>query len=73
MILVPAYYDAAWVVFSILSAALLIVSIVTLVRTKSLSNAARVGWTAVVVLLPVLGSAAWLATLWAGHRARPAE
>nr|WP_302051550.1 PLDc N-terminal domain-containing protein [Rathayibacter sp. VKM Ac-2835] len=52
---------------------MLIVSIVTLIRTKTLTDAARVGWTVVVVLLPVLGSAAWLVTLWAGRRSRPAE
>ncbi|NRG42598.1 PLDc N-terminal domain-containing protein [Rathayibacter sp. VKM Ac-2835] len=73
MILVPAHYDVVWAVFPILSVALLIVSIVTLIRTKTLTDAARVGWTVVVVLLPVLGSAAWLVTLWAGRRSRPAE
>ncbi|NQX18009.1 PLDc N-terminal domain-containing protein [Rathayibacter sp. VKM Ac-2857] len=49
------------------------VSIVTLVRTKTLTNAARVGWTVVVVLLPVLGPAAWLATLSVSRRTGSAE
>lgn len=68
VILIPAYYDVVWGVFSVLTVALLIVSIVTLVRTKTHSDAARVGWTVVVVFLPILGSAAWLVTLWASRR-----
>jgi hypothetical protein len=73
VILVPTYYDVAWIVFSILSVALPIVSIVTLITTKTLTNAARVGWTVVVVLLPILGSVAWLITLWASRRFRVAD
>lgn len=60
--LIPVASDVAWSVCVLLAATLAVVALVSLVRTATrLSAAESLGWTALVVLIPVIGPVAWLA------------
>lgn len=69
--LLPAGYDIVWSVVTVIVIALTIVALVMLARSaKHLTGAQALGWTAVVLFVPVLGPVAWLAI---GRRGEPAR
>lgn len=54
--LISAGYDVAWSLITVLVIALTIVALITLARAaKHLSGRQAFGWTALVLLVPVLG------------------
>jgi uncharacterized membrane protein YhaH (DUF805 family) len=59
--LLPAGYDIAWTIISILLIALVIVALVSIARTaKRLTSAQALIWTLVTIFVPVVGPIAWL-------------
>jgi len=57
----PAGYDIAWSVVSVLVLALMILAVVSLARSAKRLNAARgLTWTLLVLFVPVIGPLAWL-------------
>lgn len=60
--LLPEAFDIAWSLSVLLVATLAVVALVSLVRNaKHLSALESLGWTALVVLIPLIGPVAWLA------------
>lgn len=60
--LLPAGYDIAWTVVSVLVIALLIVALVSMARTaKRLTSTQALIWALVTIFVPVVGPLAWLA------------
>jgi hypothetical protein len=60
--LLPAAYDIAWSAASVVVLVLLIAALVSIARVaKRLTSGQALGWTLVVLLLPVVGAAAWFA------------
>lgn len=67
--LVPAGYDIVWSLVAIVVVALVVAALVSLSRTAPrLSPGIALAWAALVLVVPVLGSVAWLAV---GRRAAP--
>jgi hypothetical protein len=66
--IVPAAYAFLSYAIPIVAGLLLVISIVTIIRAQHVSSGARVGWTAVVVLFPVVGSTIWLLHHWTVRR-----
>ena len=59
--LLPAGYDIAWTIISILLIALVIVALVSIARTaKRLTSTQALIWTLVTIFVPVVGPIAWL-------------
>ena len=59
--LLPAGYDIAWTVVSMLMIALVIVALVSIARTAvRLTPWQALIWTLVAILVPVIGPIAWL-------------
>ena len=60
--LIPAGYDIAFSVISVLVIALMILALVSLARAaRRLAPAQGLMWAALVLLIPLLGPLAWLA------------
>lgn len=60
--LLPAGYDIAWTTAFLLILALTILALVSIARAaKRLTSTQAMMWTLLVVLVPVIGSLAWLA------------
>ncbi|MGX1703324.1 PLDc N-terminal domain-containing protein [Microbacterium sp. NPDC055357] len=69
--LIPVWYDIAWSVTVAAVIVFTIVGLVLLARAASrLSTTQAVVWTAVILLVPVLGSLSWIAV---GRRALVAD
>ena len=69
--LLPAGYDIAWSVVSVVVIALAVFALVVLARSaQRLTSWQALGWTLVILFVPVLGSLAWLTI---GRRALPAD
>lgn len=67
--LIPAAYDLVWSIVVIATLVLIVVALVSLGRTaRRLSPWVTLAWAALIVVVPVLGAAAWLA---AGRRGEP--
>ena len=59
--LIPAGYDVAWSVITVLVIALTIVALISLARAANhLSRRQALGWAAFTLLVPVLGPITWL-------------
>lgn len=59
--LMPAGYDIAWTAVTVLVVALTVVALVALARSaKQLTSTQALLWTLIVLLVPVIGPAAWL-------------
>lgn len=59
--LIPAGYDIAWTMISVLLIVLVIVALVSIGRTASRLSASQVLiWTLVTIFVPVVGPIAWL-------------
>jgi hypothetical protein len=59
--LLPAGYDIAWAVAMVLIVSLAVVALVSIARqARGLSSTQALVWTVVVIVVPVLGSLAWL-------------
>lgn len=60
--LIPAGYDIAWSVITAILIALTVVALISLMRSvKRLTGAQAMVWTLLIILIPLLGSVAWLA------------
>lgn len=60
--LLPAGYDIAWTVISVLMIALLVVALVSIARSATrLTVASSLVWTLVAIFVPLVGPLAWLA------------
>ncbi|NQX26045.1 PLDc N-terminal domain-containing protein [Microbacteriaceae bacterium VKM Ac-2854] len=66
--IIPTAYDFLWWAIPIAAAILLVISIVTIIKARHLTAGARVGWTAIVVLFPIVGSAIWLLQYFTSQR-----
>ncbi len=60
---VPAWFDVLGAVVTVAWLVLVVVALVSIARSASLTASQRVLWTVAVLLLPVLASVAWLATV----------
>jgi uncharacterized membrane protein YhaH (DUF805 family) len=59
--IIPAGYDIAWTIVSILVIALVVVALVSLARTsKRLTVTQALIWALVTIFVPVVGPLAWL-------------
>ncbi len=59
--LIPAGYDIAWSVVTVVVIGLAIAALVVLARSaKRLTTPQALGWTLVILFVPVVGSLAWL-------------
>ncbi|WP_431075583.1 PLD nuclease N-terminal domain-containing protein [Microbacterium phyllosphaerae] len=59
--LIPAGYDIAWSSVAILTFVLLIVALVSLVRTaRRLTGTQALLWTAIILFVPVVGPLCWM-------------
>lgn len=59
--LLPAGYDIAWTVGSVLLIALLVVALVSMARSATRLTATNaLVWTLVVIFVPIVGPLAWL-------------
>ena len=59
--LLPAGYDIAWTLISLVGLALLVWALVSLARrTRGLTSTQALVWTLVVIFIPVAGPLAWL-------------
>ena len=68
--LVPATYDIVWMVVTVVAVILMIVALVSIARaSKRLNSVLALIWTLVVLFVPVVGPAVWLAI---GRRAADA-
>lgn len=68
-LMAPAGYDVLWTVTTLVLLALLLAALVVWVRTRQGSGTRALGELALIVLVPVLGPAAYLAGAWSGRRA----
>ena len=60
--LIPAAYDNMWFALSLLIVAFVIAALVSIARTaKRLTSMQALVWTLIVLLVPVVGCAAWFA------------
>lgn len=60
--LIPAGYDIAWAVISILALALVVLALLSLARAaKNLTALQGLAWTLIVLFVPIVGPTAWLA------------
>lgn len=55
----PLAYDITWTVIALLWLTLVIMTIVSVLRARHASGAAKIAWILIVVALPILGSLAW--------------
>lgn len=65
---IPLGYDIAWSTFAIVALVLTVTAVVSVVRSD-VETAAKVGWSILAVILPVLGALAWF---FANRRRRSA-
>lgn len=66
--LIPASYDIVWSVIAAAAIALIVAAFISLARTaKEMSGVQTLVWVLVVLLIPILGAAAWL---FIGRRAQ---
>ncbi|MFE4502784.1 PLD nuclease N-terminal domain-containing protein [Rhodococcus sp. NPDC056743] len=56
--MVPIGFDIAWSAFMILWIVLTVAAVVSIVRSDA-DPVAKIGWSALAVILPILGAAAW--------------
>jgi uncharacterized membrane protein YhaH (DUF805 family) len=70
--LIPAGYDIAWSVITVVVVVLTVVALISLARSaKRLTDWQRVVWVALILLMPVIGSISWLAIGGRPHAAAP--
>ncbi len=55
---VPIGFDIAWSVFMLLWIVLTVTAVVSIVRSDA-DPVAKIGWSALSVILPIVGPAAW--------------
>ncbi|MFV0634168.1 PLDc N-terminal domain-containing protein [Demequina sp.] len=70
--LVPSSYDVLWVVLTLAALGMLIAGIVRWARVRADSQSVQLGWFLVMLVVPVIGPAAFLAAsrTW-DRRVRP--
>lgn len=60
--LVPTFYDVAFSVVPLILVALMVVSLVSIIRRyRAMSSFESFGWTAFVVFAPIIGAIVWFA------------
>lgn len=71
--LVPAFYDVAFSVVPLILVAVMVVSLVSIIRRyRAMSVFESFGWTALVVFAPIIGAIVWFAIGRDRYEAQPA-
>jgi hypothetical protein len=60
---IPVAFDVFGVTIIVLWAVLVLTALITVSRSRSVSANQRLGWMLAILILPVIGSLVWLATL----------
>jgi len=60
---IPVAFDVFGVTIIVLWAVLVLTALITVSRSRSVSANQRLGWVLAILILPVIGSLAWLAAL----------
>ena len=60
--LIPAWYDIVWSGIAVLVLALSVIAVVSISRSSTqLTSRQALGWTLLVIFVPVIGALAWFA------------